>query len=223
MKDNSFAYKNEAITFFNGYLDINNYSIKDLFPTDLYICTLCVVQLESAYVFRELCRQAAIIWRNKYSTSQTIKFEHVDEVDNDSQNDISPALVDNVKNEQGENDEYLSNCGSTKATENDAENHEEPTHSNDAKKIDNNHQTAKKYSCTECKKTYSFQRALLKHKNNEHPKDQDATKFSCAHCVKKYRVKSSLRKHINIVHLKTRYSCKVCSSVYRKCTFRSFT
>jgi hypothetical protein len=77
MKDNSFAYNNETITFFNGYLDIN-YSISDLFPnitisdTHLYICTLCVVQLESAYVFRELNRQAAIIWRSKYSANQKL-------------------------------------------------------------------------------------------------------------------------------------------------------
>jgi hypothetical protein len=129
---------------------------------------------------------------SKYSANQIIKFEHDDEVDNDSQNDISPALVD----VSGENDENLSNCESTKATENDAE-----THSNGAKKS-NNHQTAKKYSCPECKKTYSTQRALFKHKNNKHPKNQDATKFSCAHCVKKYHFKSSLLRHIKIALVK---------------------
>jgi hypothetical protein len=138
MKNNSFAYNNvEKMTFLNGYLVLNNGSIEDLFLnltiSDLLICGLCVAQLESAHVFRELCQQAAIIWRSKYSASQIIKFDHADEVDNNSQNDISPELVDNVENEQvsGENDEYLSYCGSTKKTEKDAENREEPNHSND--------------------------------------------------------------------------------------------
>jgi hypothetical protein len=88
MKENSFAYNNKTITFFNGYLDINNYSIEDLFPNitipDILICSLCVVQLESAYVFRELCRQAAIICSSKYSSKQIIKYEKADEIDNDS-------------------------------------------------------------------------------------------------------------------------------------------
>jgi hypothetical protein len=140
MKNHSFIYNNEEITFLNSYLAINNCSIEDLFlnmtVSDIIICTLCVVQLESAYVFQELCQQAVIIWHSKYADSQIIKCEQADEADNDSQNDFPPALVDNLKNEKvsGENDEYLSNSGSTKETGNDAEICKKPTHSNDEKK-----------------------------------------------------------------------------------------
>jgi hypothetical protein len=76
MKDNSFIYNNVTITFLNGYLDFNNWSIEDLFLnltiSDILICELCIVQLESAHVFRELCRQAVIIWRSKYASIQTL-------------------------------------------------------------------------------------------------------------------------------------------------------
>jgi uncharacterized C2H2 Zn-finger protein len=217
MQDNSFVYNNETVNLLNGYLVVNNCSIVDLFQnmtiSDILICGLCVVQMESAYVFRELCRQAALIWRNKYSASQIIKFEHADEVDNDSDNDIPPAVVDNVENEQvsGENDEYVSNCGSE--TESNAENCEEPTHSNGAKKSDN-HQTAKNYSCPECERTYRTQRALLEHKKRLH--SQEAKKFSCANCVNIYGSKRALVAHIKTEHLKIRYSCKICPSVYRR-------
>jgi hypothetical protein len=77
MKNNSFAYNNvEKMTFLNGYLVLNNGSIEDLFLnltiSDLLICGLCVAQLESAHVFRELCQQAVIIWRSKYSANQKL-------------------------------------------------------------------------------------------------------------------------------------------------------
>jgi hypothetical protein len=212
MKDNSFAYNNVAITFLDGYLNINNCSIEVLFPnitiSDLLICTLCVVQLESAYVFRELCRQAAVLWRSKYSVNQIIKCEQADDGDNDSQIDISPVEYEQVSDVT---DKYISNCGS----KNDAENCEVPTYSNDQKKS-YNHQIAKRYSCTECKNSYYISKAaLVKHKNDKHTKKQDAAKFSCAHCVNKYRLKSSLCRHINIEHLKTRYSCKECPKTFK--------
>jgi hypothetical protein len=77
MKNNSFIYNNEEIKFLNSYLAINNCSIEDLFPnmadSDIIICTLCAVQLESAYVFQELCQQAVIIWRSKYAAIQTVR------------------------------------------------------------------------------------------------------------------------------------------------------
>jgi hypothetical protein len=76
MKDNLFINNNETITFLNGYLFLNNGSVEDLFfnltISDLLICGLCVAQLESAHVFRELCRQAVIIWRSKYSANQKL-------------------------------------------------------------------------------------------------------------------------------------------------------
>jgi hypothetical protein len=76
MKDNSFVYNNETITFLNGYLVFNNCSIEDLFLnltiSDILICGLCIAQLENAHVFGELCRQAAIIWRRKYSANQKL-------------------------------------------------------------------------------------------------------------------------------------------------------
>jgi DNA-directed RNA polymerase subunit RPC12/RpoP len=220
MKDNSFAYKNETITFFNGYLDnINNYSIKDLFPnitisdTHLYICTLCVVQLESAYMFRELCQHsAAIIWRNKCSASQTLKFEHdADEVDNDSQNDISPALVDNVKNEQvsDENDEYLNYCGSTQETENYAENREEPTHSNYAKKIGIH--LGVLYKCEECPKTFKNATTLKLHKKIIHL----GVLYKCKECPKTFKHATGLSRHKQIIHLGVLYKCKECPKTFK--------
>jgi hypothetical protein len=76
MKDNTFISNNETITFLNGYLVLNNCSVEDLFLnltiSDILICGLCVVQLESAYVFRELCQQAVIFWRSKYSAIQKL-------------------------------------------------------------------------------------------------------------------------------------------------------
>jgi hypothetical protein len=76
MKDNSFIYNNEKISFLNGYLDFNNCSIEDLFLnftiSDILICGLCIVQLESAHVFRQLCQQAVIIWRSQYLANQKL-------------------------------------------------------------------------------------------------------------------------------------------------------
>jgi hypothetical protein len=76
MKDNSFSYNNETITYLNGYLVLNNCSVEELFLnltiSDILICGLCIVQLESAHVFRELCQQAVIIWRSKYLANQKL-------------------------------------------------------------------------------------------------------------------------------------------------------
>jgi hypothetical protein len=77
MKNHKFIYNNEEITFLNSYLVINKCSIEDLFPntmavSDIIICTLCSVQLESAYVFQELCQQAVIIGHSKYASIQTL-------------------------------------------------------------------------------------------------------------------------------------------------------
>jgi hypothetical protein len=80
MKDNSFIYNNETVTFLNGYLVLNNCSFEDLFLnltiSDILICGLCIVQLESAHVFRQLCQQAVIIWRSKYLANQKLVTVH---------------------------------------------------------------------------------------------------------------------------------------------------
>jgi hypothetical protein len=211
MKDNSFAYNNVAITFLDGFLNINNCSIEDLFPnitiSDILICTLCVIQLESAYVFRELCRQAAIIWRNKYSANQIIKFEII-EVDNDSQNDISPALVDNVENEQvsGEND------GATKSDNNVSSLylHENKIHLGVLLK------------CKECHETFNQATDLYKHKkthlgvllqkmsenfqkSNQPLLSQKSTHlkvlYKCKECPKTFKFSQGLYYHKKTKHL----------------------
>jgi hypothetical protein len=202
MKDHSFVYNNVAITFLDGYLDINNCSIEHLISnitiSDILICTLCVVQLESAYVFRELCRQAAIICRSKYSASQIIKFEHVDEVDNNSQNNISPVLLfENVEmeNEQvcDKNDEYLSNFGSKNNTHPKIQILE-----------------AEKFSCSNCVNIYSSKCALRRHIRIVHLKIH----FSCKVCPSVYSSKKDLLAHIQSDHENNSFVCKACGQKF---------
>jgi hypothetical protein len=206
MKENSFAYNNKTITFFNGYLDINNYSIEDLFPNitipDILICSLCVVQLESAYVFRELCRQAAIICSSKYSSKQIIKYEKADEIDNDSL--VYNELVSD------ENNQHLRNWESTKEAEIDTENRVEPTCSNGPKEHDNDPKT-KKFSCPECKNKYSSPQTLAVHKKIVHLKIH----FPCKMCSTACRTQAALTHHVLGHHKNSKIACKTCGKLFK--------
>ncbi|XP_033207791.1 GDNF-inducible zinc finger protein 1-like [Belonocnema kinseyi] len=59
-------------------------------------------------------------------------------------------------------------------------------------------QSAKKYKCDKCVRSYTYQRNLYRHKKYE---CNVRPQFRCNFCDKKSRHKRDLRRHINQVHL----------------------
>jgi hypothetical protein len=189
MKDEAFEYQGQRISFSDGYADVNNNSIEE-FPrlpvSEVKICNLCVVQLESAYVFKRLCREANIILRRKYSpqdeasASDHIKAEQVEEETTEGGADTLSCFTE-ISTDSRPNT---------------------PTNVLDIKQ--------KKHECKLCLKVYKNKKVLYFHNQRKHLN----RKFSCDLCDKILNSYPSLFYHKKSVHLKIRHKCENCSKIF---------
>jgi uncharacterized C2H2 Zn-finger protein len=78
IRNAAFMYNNKKVTFFEGYLDVNNYALEDstnFTNSDVSICEGCAMQLQSAYIFQRMCQKTAEIiqQQNKESGQEYIR------------------------------------------------------------------------------------------------------------------------------------------------------
>jgi hypothetical protein len=69
MKKETFSYNNQSITFLQGYFETTSSTLESFFEIPIaesMICQFCVNEMENAYVFRELCKEANDILKRKY-------------------------------------------------------------------------------------------------------------------------------------------------------------
>jgi hypothetical protein len=188
MKDEAFEYQGQRISFSDGYSDVNNNSIEE-FPTlpvsEVKICNLCVVQLESAYVFKRLCQEANRILRQKYSLQD------------------EASASDHIKAEQIEEETTEGGADTLSFFEISTDSrHNTPTNVLDIKQ--------KKHECKLCLKVYKCRKGLNKHNQHKHSN----RKFPCDLCDKIFNCYDSLFYHKKSVHLKIRHKCGNCSKIF---------
>jgi hypothetical protein len=225
MKDKAFEYQGQRISFSDGYSDVNNNSIEE-FPTlpvsEVKICNLCVVQLESAYVFKRLCREANIILRRKYSlqdeasASDQIKAEQVEEetteggadtlscfeISTDSRHNTptnNHIKAEQMEKKTTEGKADTLSCFTEISTDNRTNS---PTNVLEIKQ--------KKHECKLCLKVYKNNQGLYCHNQRKHLN----RKFPCDLCDKILNSDSSLFYHKKSVHLKIRHKCGNCSKIF---------
>jgi Zinc-finger associated domain (zf-AD) len=73
MKSNEFSNNDRALNYYHLFRECSGLQTNEIFilPTGkghnaFKICKLCIVQLESCYTFRDLCRQANTILTDRY-------------------------------------------------------------------------------------------------------------------------------------------------------------
>jgi hypothetical protein len=229
MKDEAFEYQGQRISFSDGYSDVNNNPIEE-FPRlpvlEVKICNLCVVQLESAYVFKRLCREANIILRRKYSlqdeasASDHIKAEQEEEETTEGGADTLSCFTEistdrpnsptsnHIKAEQME-EEITEGAADTLSCFNEISTDSRTNSPTNVLEI-----KQKKHECKLCLKIYKTQSGLFDHNQNKHLN----RKFPCDLCDKIFNSCPSLFYHKKIVHLKIRHKCGKCSKIFTTAT-----
>jgi Zinc-finger associated domain (zf-AD)/Zinc finger, C2H2 type len=217
MKTSAFVYNRETITFFDGYQHVNNVSIDDI-PQfgEAKICPICVVQLESAYVFRKLCQQANETLLHQYSASIA------------SQVPATAAGPSYYAQQQPNNiivinyDGSISNGGVSLEAMTAQPQHQQPQaqppqaqpqHLQPAEKphdessSDGHSKKKRKFSleCEICGKAFKNNSYLVQHQRNVH------SKYQCSKCAALYTTKGDLDVHRAAEHPAT-YTvfCDIC-------------
>jgi KRAB domain-containing zinc finger protein len=230
MENEAFVYRNQRITFVDGYLDVNNNSIEDLRDVPISegkICDSCVVQVERAYIFKRLCQAANVILRQKNlpkATNDQLMSEAIEEVEvrhvSDGEINCDGAVMlscsANIQQQHVGDD----NSGQETRVENDDDN-VVPIANNKGRcgqrkmVTKSNKPIDKRYACSICFKDYSSENGLRAHNRTKHL----IQLYRCRHCAEEFPHASGLSDHHKRVHI--RYKCEKCKkSFFTACCLR---
>jgi hypothetical protein len=229
MENETFTSNNKSLSFLNAYFDVNNFSRNDMpsIPTsEIKMCSLCAAQLESAFIFREMCREATtrlLLNYPKRQISQSLNGQnHVENTYNDdssfpeNQSPVSNKVekikevgktVENIPQKNNNTNHQCTSCLKHFETDRALTDHKltHLTLIGKPRKIPNS-----VYGCQECPKVCHSMVALSLHQRDYHA--NKPTK--CTTCSKVYPNRKTLDIHNRAVHKKNPYVCKICKKSF---------
>jgi uncharacterized Zn-finger protein len=200
MKSETFEYENQKITYFNGYLDVNNVSVDDvkLIPfSEFKICHFCSEQLDISFAFRKMCQDAMDALYEQYSTQSV------------ATNEIERE--ESVENRHNETDDLSASSDHTRMINNEEESPLKLT-------VPNERETGIHELPVESSTGRNISKCLRKKFSNvaggSNLKKVLSGKFDCKRCEKSYKTKKDLIAHNRNVHEDRKLSCKICLTIF---------
>jgi hypothetical protein len=202
MKSETFEYENQKITYFNGYLDVNNVSVDDVkwIPfSEFKICRFCSEQLDIAFAFQKMCQGATDALYEQYSTQSVV----VDMIEREKSGE----------NRHDETDDLSASSDHLRMINNEEERPLKIT-------VPNERQTGTHDLPVESPTGRNISKRLRKHSSNvgrgSNLNKVLSRKFDCKRCEKSYQTKKSLLSHNYYAHEDRKLSCKICLTIFTK-------
>jgi hypothetical protein len=224
MRTDVFVHKNQRVTFFEGYCEINNCTIDEADLTQNIICEDCAIQLESAYVFQRMCREAIAVLQRRLSP-ESISIDqdecNVTVTHHSDINDRRPSVPQDYKRQHRA--QYLiisyncKKCPKVLKSKLGLSSHRRITH-NDIHfnrilyvKVYKRRQAVPPPPLQKCEKFSKNQPTLRCRTKNLHK----IGLFSCGKCSKVYLTELALQRHMCEEVVKATFACKHCEKIFK--------
>jgi hypothetical protein len=203
MRKDTFAYNNKSVTYYDGYFAVSGCDLKRFhqIPINEYkICQTCMVQLESAFIFRKLCSEANKILENHFidNIEAGPSNRSNTKVEQNNKDYTTPIVKREIETDSDDEVIAVNLSGEKAATTNHSQ--------NPMKKVNVIIQKMKKKR-KQIEFGYMFSKT-----------GPPTTPFKCSMCPKSYEILPSVIRHYKTEHEQVRHECKICNIKYRNLT-----
>jgi hypothetical protein len=214
-----FVYNNKKVTFLEGYLDVNNYSLENstnFTNSDVSVCEDCAMQLESAYMFRKMCQKLTEITLLDHVPNLNENKKYFCE-DCDAVFSSLSALSKHKEKDHFKLTFQCQKCPKIYLFKRSLVRHIRSEHLNIPVVVRKHAQLNKSlnivFHCEKCSNVYYCKNTFINHYRSKHLNILRA----CPECDKIFTTAGGLSHHKSSIHAKILHQCEQCSKTfYRK-------
>jgi hypothetical protein len=235
-----FDHNKKRVSFFAGYLDVNNYSLEysvALFISEASICENCAGQLESGYAFRKMCQKTTELQQEFITKTSVAEQLEREPLINDTRHYCKINVSFNCKKCQKRFNSKIGLSSHRKIKHIDVRStrdlyarvwsrkstklrQRQRDHDRSVNQMDSTIRTLqqhtgtihmeKRFSCEICEKSFGISLSLNLHIKTVH----QTLQFQCKRCPKTFQKRCALIKHVQVEHLKKTFACDDCEAVF---------